>query len=387
MDAMRKSSIAGSIANERGAVLAIVAVALAVLLAAMSLAIDLSMLLTARAEAQRAADAAALAGAQEFMTRRLVEVTPFARASAYQYARANAIRNVAIDSSEVTVEVFTERRVVRVTIRRPAVATWFARIFGVNFVPISAVAAAEAAPAGSVKCLKPFAVPDLWDDVNGNSVFEPNIDRYQPHGDTWGPCGGGDDGTGYGSCLRGMDRDYGRQIKIKVTNPNDPDQIASSYFFPIRLINDDGKATGADVYRDNIRTCNKHQYKVGDTLHVESGDMVGPTYQGVNEGQQSLVGQDQNAYWDETTQSVKNSVAGDNWMDSPRVAKIALFAPTDISGPSDKFFVIRNFALVFIEEQRDRKDPVTARFLYFAQGDETTEQVTGSLVKVLRLIE
>ena len=363
-----------------------VAIVLAALVAAMSLAIDLGMLITARAEAQRAADAASLAGAQEFLKHKPAEAEPFARQHAYDYARLNTIRNIPIDSSEITVDVFPDKRVVRVTIRRGAIPTWFARIFGVNSAAISAVAAAEAAPAGRVRCLKPFAVPDLWDDRNNNNVFDRDIDRYAPHGDTWGPCTG-DDGTGFGSCLRGPERDYGVQIKIKVTDPNDPDQIVSSFFFPVELENDDGKETGARVYRDNIATCNDHLYSIGDTLHVKSGDNVGPTFDGV----QDLVKQDPDAYWDPVSNSVQNwdqKKYGGDWMNSPRVAKIALFAPDAFqAGPSEKRFVIQNFALVFIEEQQDRKDPVTARFLYFAQGDQAADSVTGSLVKVLRLIQ
>ncbi|MFQ6030696.1 MAG: pilus assembly protein TadG-related protein, partial [Dehalococcoidia bacterium] len=54
--------------HERGMTLFLVAASLVVLLAISALAIDLGMLYVTRSEAQRAADAAALAGAQTFVT-------------------------------------------------------------------------------------------------------------------------------------------------------------------------------------------------------------------------------------------------------------------------------------------------------------------------------
>jgi hypothetical protein len=401
---IRNRTLWQAFVDERGATLALFAVSLTALLAVMALAIDLGMLLTARTEAQRAADSAALAGAQEFLKRPPAEAEPFARQHAYEYALYNAIRQVKIDSSEVRVEIVQARRLVRVTISRRTVSTWFARIFGIDAVPIAAVAAAEASPAGSVKCLKPFAVPDLWhdrnDDLNGNGVadegedwtYEPGIDDYAPTRGDLGPCLSSD-GTGYGSCLRGPDRDYGRQIKIKVTDPNDPDQIAPSFFFPVQLATDGsvmddcgsggGEESGASAYRKNICSCNERPFGIGDTLRVEPGNMVGPTHQGV----ESLIERDPDAYWDAGSRRVRGSRMGEEWMSSPRVVKVVLFAPDQIHGSSDKFLVANNFALVFIEEQQNRKDPVTSRFLYFAQGDGTTSAATGSLVRVIRLIE
>ena len=388
----RKWTLLRVIVDERGAVLALVAITLPLLLAAMALAIDLGMLFTARAEAQRAADAAALAGAQEFLKAPPAEAEGPARRYAYEFAGRNKIRNVSIDSSEVSVEVFSAQRVVRVTISRRAVPTWFARIFGVTSVPIGAVAAAEASPAGSVKCVKPFAVPDLWDDRNNDGKYEPGIDVYQPHGDDFGPCVS-PDGTGYGSCLRGSDRDYGRQIEIKVTNPNDPNQIVSGYFFPVRLEWDassggdcatgGGSQQGARTYMNNICSCNARSIRIGDTLRVETGNMVGPTFDGIDK----LVNQDPGASWDESSRRVVGSKLGDQWLDSPRVAKIALFAPDQILSSRDKFLVATNFALIFLETQDNRRNAVTGRFLYFARGDQTTSRVTGSLVRTLRLIE
>ena len=54
--------------GRRGATAAFVVVTLAALLGMVALAVDVGMLMKVRSDAQRAADAAALAGAQDFMT-------------------------------------------------------------------------------------------------------------------------------------------------------------------------------------------------------------------------------------------------------------------------------------------------------------------------------
>jgi hypothetical protein len=404
---------ARKVANRRGATLVFVAITLTTMLAAMALAIDLGMLLTARSEAQRAADAAALAGAQEFMKRRPREAVPFARHFAYDFAQLNSIRKVRIDSSEVQVEIFPDRRVVQVTVTRQGLPTWFARIFGVDEVPVAALAAAEAAEASSVKCLKPFAIPDLWkdntgEDVNGNGQPDPGENwTYNPGQDFYKPYIGteGDGATGYGSELRDnglLQGDRGRRMKLKVTNPNDPDQWVSSFFNPIRLSGErtnmencskqgGNDHSGASNYRNNICACNTASYAIGDSMHVEPGNMVGPTEDGITD----LYNTDPSAQWYEDADGghVVNSQYGDDWMNSPRVVKIAIFSPDQITHPSDKFFVVTNFALVFVEgqecaeEKKARKCAVMARFVGYAQGDgERESEVTGSLVKVLRLI-
>src|SRR5581483_7405405 len=118
--------------NERGAAAVLVAVALAALLAMAALAVDVGMLLKVRSDAQRAADAAALAGAQEFMTGK---------------------------PQEAYVQVIPDSAKVRVFVRRSATPTWFGHLLGLDFVPISVRAAARAAETGSGKCVKPFAIP------------------------------------------------------------------------------------------------------------------------------------------------------------------------------------------------------------------------------------
>ena len=52
-------------------------------------------------------------------------------------------------------------------------------------------------------------------------------------------------------------------------------------------------STGASRYRWNIANCNPTAYGPGDTLVSETGDMKGPTGQGMKD----LIAQDPGAYW------------------------------------------------------------------------------------------
>src|SRR5207249_366559 len=134
-------------------VMVFAALALVALLAAAALAIDLGMLLDTRQDAQRAADAAALAGASAFLGGNANAAIPVARNEALKTAAKNYVRGVLIDTSgaaagstgvttytanEAVVTVMPATYRVRVRIRRAAVTTWFAKLFGKNSIPIAA---------------------------------------------------------------------------------------------------------------------------------------------------------------------------------------------------------------------------------------------------------
>lgn len=376
-----------------GQALAFLGVSLVALLAVLGLVIDLGLAFTARREAQRAADAAALAGASAFLEFDAAEAASPANQRAIEYATRNVIRNDTIAPEEVAVEVLQNEMKVRVTIRRTDMPTWFARIFGVETMAVSAKAAAEAASTGSAKCVKPFAIPDIWedvdDDLNGNRIWDENEnwtfnpaagDRYQRfENDATGE-------TGYGSSFRnGMsdsrgyayDNDYGRRIILKHSNPNSNE--VPSYFRPWVI---PGTQPGARPYENNIAECNATVIDVGIEYQIEPGNMIGPT----NTGMELLINTDPDAYWDEATNTVKGSKYA-NWMDSPRIVIIPLYDPLEITDPGRQTITFNNFALLFIEEQAKKKDPVTGRFLYYTSGVGGSAPGSGSLVKYLRLVE
>lgn len=245
-------------ADQRGSVSVIVALSMSALLALLALGIDLGALFDARSEAQRAADAAALAGASAFLDFQQAQAHQAAVSRATEFATGNAIRSEPIAPEDVSVAVDIDASTVRARVERGGVPTWFARLVGIDSVDIGAEATAWAGSAGAAQCVKPFAVPDMWeersDDLNGNRIWDEGERwSYDPgSGDRYAGYSGGGSGTdetGYGSGWRDgrvnedgqrFDGDYGRRITIKVTNPHDT--FVSSFFLPWVLPGDDGQS-------------------------------------------------------------------------------------------------------------------------------------------------
>jgi Flp pilus assembly protein TadG len=470
------------VSDERGSATVIVALTATGLMALLALGIDLGALFNARSEAQRAADAAALAGASAFLEYQQESARSVALERAMDFATSNDIRGRRIAPEDVTITVNLDSSTVRAHVRRTGLPTWFARLVGVDAVNVSAEATAWAGPAGAAQCVKPFAIPDMWEektqDLNQNRIWDEGERwRYEPeNGDRYAPYtgpGGSPDETGYGSGWRDgktdvhglrFAGDYGRRITVKVTDPRDawqpsfflpwvlppdPDQAACGST-PTRGGNnggggggdagsgggggqdggpgqgqgagwskweerrgdlgappqagrpdnpgggggggggggsgggvdrDGGQGKGAARYRQNICSCNASAINLDTEYLIEPGNMVGPTYQGV----QMLVGLDPDAYWDDRS----NTVVSKYGMDSPRVVTVALFDPAEIAKPGRQYIRFNNFARIFIEEQASPGDPVTGRMLYYVPGVGSAGragQTTGSLVRVLQLI-
>lgn len=400
--------------QREGSVLAIVAVMMVALLAVVALAVDLGMAYTARAEAQRMADAAALAGASAYLD----WMDPFdavadARQRAYDYVARNTVRNENVDSAQdVNVEVVPSMERVRVWVQRRDLGTWFARFLGIDRMTVNAAATAQAMTAGGAKCLKPWALMDLWNETTSDDG-----DRWWDEGETWefdansgdtyqrtssiGENAAGDvnGATGYGSAFRNGYTDYvndwGRQIHIKAPDPNSEYVPNPGTFLPWRVGPDD--SGGAD-YRWNIANCNLTDIYLGDgdpsttddQYPIETGNMVGPTFQGTRD----LVAQDPNAQWREIRQAdgtMSGEVLGStyaNWLESPRVIKVAMIDPYQLVTSGMQTVEFTNFALLFLEEQATMHSDVTARFLFYVNGSGGAVGTTTSpLVKIIRLIE
>jgi Flp pilus assembly protein TadG len=403
--------------DRQGGAVVLVAVTMVALVALLALGIDVGMLADARSEAQRAADSAALAGASAFLDFLAEEASDPARERAIEAATSNYIGNGTISEPEVAVRVDVDSATVTVAVRREGVPTWFARVLGRSEVPISATATAQASDAGTAQCLKPFAVPDLWEetqeDLNGNRIWDENERwRYDAGRDRYAAYSGPDGGameTGYGSRWRDAfsdargkryRRDYGRRIMIKATDPRTA--YVPSFFYPWVLPVDEnqaecgedrgvgnggrggssgGNGRGAASYRRNICSCNASVIDLETEYLIEPGNMVGPSYQGLR----TLIEADPRAHWDDRD----NRVVSDYGNDSPRVITVALFDPGVITKGGRQYIRFNNFARFFIEEQASPQDPIMGRFMYYvasAGGTSSTGTRTGSLVKRIRLI-
>lgn len=297
--------------NNRGSIMVMTAVAIVGLFSFAVLVIDGAMLMTTKNQLQAAADAAALAGATGLIEGSQATATDRAiRFASYNEAVQDIRRPVTITAADV---VFPEAKVIRVRTHRTAATgdalrTNFMRIvnFGSdNMTDISAVAAARTFDVCGSDCVKPWAIPDRWDDVNGNGALEPG-ELYDP------------DITGFQA-----PGDVGASIVLKVGNPQQT--MAAGQFYPINLPPLDCECgedpqTGADQYRWNIANCNAFTVEPGDRLQLEPGNMVGPTSQGM----QDLIDADPNAYWDDN----ENTIKGSDWGLSPRIALVPFFDPT-----------------------------------------------------------
>lgn len=376
--------------DESGSTLVVAAIAMTALLSMVALAVDVGMLFTARGEAQRMADSAALAGAGSFIE--APDDADRARNIAIEFADLNTVRNTAgmVLAEDVAVDLPRQR--VTVTVRRTgdrgtAIATWFARLFGVDAVDVAARATAEAVPAGAATCMKPFTIPDAWDDLNGNGVYDSG-EPYDPSR------------TGYGSDFRngapsdnGIDpsgttyeEDFGRPLVIKEGDPKDAKtNLAASWYLPWDVPQVDGSPeTGASRYRWNIANCNTSIVRLGDPYLQENGRMRGPTRDGVSD----LIAKDAGAHWDTNADSVVGS-AYRPWKASPRVIHLPLFDPTQYIDPGKDALVFNNITAFFLDGLSG--DDVVGRFL-FATGvgvgtDGTGGKTVGPELKFVRLVE
>jgi hypothetical protein len=402
--------------DRSGSVLAVVAVSLLGLVGAVALAVDLGMLYAARGEAQRAADSAALAGASAFLDfdpeAKPVEASQEAEARALDYATRHSVMNGQILAVEVTPEILLNEQKVRVTIRRTAVPLFFARVFGMQSSGVAASAAAEVVQAGSTTCVKPFAIPDVFNyadpetDIyrreNAAPVWDfdahlrPNDDvecsRNSCTPEAWDfATATYDPEWGYGSKARNgapdyeynvYDKDIGRRVPLKLNDPSDQ-QSPASFWFPWRL---PGSAGNNDLI-EAIKGC-VSEVDVGETVETETGN----TPKTIFDAMMELVNADPDAYWDQENEVVVSGSHPENWRASPRVIKVALFNPEDIAhGMNQMRFV--NMATFFLEDPTKIYPgvnppfmaPITGRLVSFTSGSAGPE--TGSLVKRLRLVE
>ena len=392
--------------NRRGFSLVLVALALAFMLGTLALAIDLGMLLTAHAEAQRVADSAALAGASAYLD--FIPATTAvdtAQDRAITYALQNSIRNVPVQGTDIGVDVNPAAFTVSVSVRSVGLPMWFGSLLGPNYRGVTAEATAWAAPAGGAKCVKPFAIPDLWqemttvapEDGNANRIWE-NAEQWDyqtSQGDNykkWNPTLANDPtATGYGSQWRNQigtaqPYDEGLILTIKPQDPNTGTTPTPGFFLPWRV----GTSQGAQDYKDNITGCNPAVSQIGVPYDIEPGDMTGPTRQAI----QQVMNMDAGATWDVATGTVINSAWGSNWQASPRVIIAGLFDPAQIAGifGASNPIVFNDFGLFFLEgfdptwTGPPPQAPVQARFIGFAKGTSSGPG-NGSLLRILRLID
>src|SRR5579875_1539407 len=301
-----------SFSGERGVVLWMVAAAMVMILGMAALAIDLAALYAARDEAQRAADAAALAGAEEFVTSGYTSgavnsatVTALVTQQAIAVGDEDTIGGQAAQvlSSDVSVNLSVPNNpqvtvtVERSTARGNALSTLFAKIFGISTADVSATATAEAynpsggnGPPVATECMKPWLIPDCDPDNKGNpgGVSGCTVKRGQKY---W-PFIDGDTGTiiNPGSVSQGGV--IGETVTYTVAPAHG--QATGDQYYPADVSGGQGNS-----YLQNIESCTPVPFSCGDTVPVIDGIPANQTINGIetliyagdvgmNQGQDSI---------------------------------------------------------------------------------------------------
>ena len=325
--------------NQRGMSMLFVSLGMLGFLGASTLAIDVGMLMTARTQAQTSADSGALAGATALVYNDFTNRSPNGPAvtSAVNTALTNQVIAQPVSVKPGDVEflndpVTGQANMVKVTVYRTVardnpVPTLMGRLIGINQADVQATATAQAGWANTQSCVLPFTIPDKWIEEQcgpepcpfnpGPTAIPPDtFDIYDSKGKPLAnpdvyvpPTSTTPAPTGYNPVA-----DRGLQVVLKAGTGS---QATPSFYNPWDI----GGVTGASAYSANISGCNTSPLSIGDTMVPETGDMHGPTVQGVT----ALYNQDPNARWDPTCQCVKG---GDpKFTISPRIRPVPLYDP------------------------------------------------------------
>ena len=297
-------------------------------LSASMLAIDVGMLMTARNQAQNSADAGALAGATALLFDNYDDRS--ASGPAVTSAIAAATNNTVMSG---TVSVTARRRDVPARSRgrgeprpgrgpphrraRQPVSTLIAQYFGMATADIGATATAEVSPANAMTCVKPFTIPDKWNEAqtppwSGDDTYDAFDNKGRPlaNPDIYIPA----NQPGYTGYNQESNR--GQRLEIRAGNGS---KITVSFYFSL--------AMGKPVDHRRRRVPREHRQLQHDDLPLGRSADPGARRDGrVRRSRASadLIARDPGAYWDTATNKVKGSAFGAR---SPRVFPIPALRP------------------------------------------------------------
>jgi len=318
--------------NRRGSVIPFVAVAMVMLLGFTALAFDMGRMYTAKVEVRRATDAATMAAVTAWGdTGDSATAVTQATSRASTYLGYNPIQNRSLPSDDVTVSGSKTNQTMQVTVTAK-IKTAFARILGLNSVLVRSSATAGYAATGSVRCLRPFAIADAWQDAN---------QTYYDAGDYYRT-----DSTGYGTNYRnasGYTKDFGRQIAIRKFDTTGPsaNQVKTGSYLLLQLgaLDPSVAANTRNLIKDT--TCTNNSYTVGDSITGKTGASNGNVIQAI----QDLYDYDTGLTWNSSSKTFTGSAYSD-WRESPRVMTVTLYDPSSTPTDGSKIRVVGFAALV-----------------------------------------
>jgi Flp pilus assembly protein TadG len=272
------------------------AAGMVVLIGLMGLAIDLVTLYLGKSEAQRSADAAALAGAQEFVLSGFssgvvtqATVQTLATNQAIAVGQKNLVGGSvpSIPSGNVTFDFSHPGNPLITVAVNATMPTYFMKIFGVNTASIVASATAESYnPSGTAtvgptlcaSCLKPFLVPNC---DPGHLVATPTTSASA---NVNCPLDTGkaqdyflDPNNNYSIKHPGAVANGGVVGESWSLHTGGPSSNTPSQWFSIAFLGSQSKA----AWRTNISACNADAIVCGTILQTLDGHAVGPADQGI----------------------------------------------------------------------------------------------------------
>lgn len=261
--------------------------------------------------------------------------------------------------------------VYRTGVRGNPLPVFFGALLGLTDQDVRATATAQVRSANASRCLKPWAIPDKWQEnypVPGPWTADARFEKYEePNGpplpgpdvyvapDEYGP------GTGFT-----LAADYGTQLVLKAGNP--AQSIGPGWFFPLQLTQ-----PGGQEYRDNIAGCAGVVWRIGDMIPTEPGNMIGPTMQGVR----ALIALDPYASWDPVTETLTGSCTQEipsgcpQFFQSPRIVVVPVF---DVDAYEEG-------------RQAGRTDLIVVNIMGFFLDDVIGNNIYGRLVSAAGLLE
>jgi hypothetical protein len=212
-------------------------------------------------------------------------------------------------------------------------------------------AATNATAQNAVHCLKPWTIPDKWierhNDPNDDEwTADDTFERVDSHGnplsypDEYVAADPYSPGSGFSVPI-----DLGTALTLKIGDPQDG--MKSGWLYAIDIGTAGG---GANAYRTAIATCQGTVVNIGESLQPLSGNLNGPTVQGVAD----LINLDPNAKW--ANGRVINSCTESSpscGSVSPRIVAIAVFDPAmfeaSLINSGQPQLVVTNVIGVFID--------------------------------------
>ena len=304
----------------------------AVLLATAALGIDAVMVCSAKVATLRAARSGALAGAGALAAGERDAAAAAAVARAFG-GRPQAGGSVIV-VGENDVDVDTRREVVAVFARRAgAMPTLLAHLFAGQPLEVRASARAVVAEGASATCLRPWMLPDGFEDLSpSDGAFGPG-DLYEPGLTSWG------------TDLRDAGRDRGRLIALR-PDGGDVLVVTPGTFHAIALDDRAGRVDEEGAYARDIARCSEREVAVGQKVRVLRGAFAATTLAGMRR----LIALDPGARWDDA----RDGIVGSSWPAgaSPRIVRVAFFDPREArrdGGPPAVLTVV-NIGALFLGE-------------------------------------